>query len=384
MVMKAAAEEVTGDKMIDYSLKYENYKDLPHYTGNKFKDELMMNAKKLAAPGKGILASDESTGTIGNRFSQIDVENTHENRIAYRELLFTTKDLEKYVSGAIIYDETARDKGSNGKLLIDSLTEKDILIGMKVDTGMVIIEGTNDESATQGLDGLGARCTEYYNMGVRFAKWRAVIKIGDGCPSEVAVKETAHSLARYGNICQHNGIVPIIEPEILTDGTHDIKECARVSEIVFNAVMSELIEQGLLLEGLLLKPNMVLPGAQSETTACPEEVAFYTVRTLSRTITPAVPGITFLSGGQSEENASLNLNAINVLAPIKHPWNMSFSYGRALQTTVLNEWKGKPENVQKAQDALFERCKANGEAALGKYKGGTGSTKSDYVANYTY
>jgi fructose-bisphosphate aldolase, class I len=297
--------------MIERSMKYECYKDLPHYTGNKFKDELMLNAKKLATPGKGILASDESTGTIGNRFKQIDVENTHENRIAYRELLFTTPKLEDHISGAIIYDETARDKGSDGKDLIQHLKDKDILIGLKVDTGMVIIEGTNDESATQGLDGLGNRCKEYYEMGTRFAKWRAVVKIGDGCPSDVSIKETAHSLARYGNICQHNGIVPIIEPEILTDGKHDIKECARISEKVFNAVMAELIEQGLLLEGLLLKPNMILPGAECPEKACPEEVAFYTVRTLSRTITPAIPGITFLSGGQSEENASLNLNAIN-------------------------------------------------------------------------
>ena len=377
--MKAAA-----DQMIERSMKYECYKDLPHYTGNKYKDELMVNAKKLATPGKGILASDESTGTIGNRFKQIDVENTHENRIAYRELLFTTPGLEDHISGAIIYDETARDKGSDGKDLIQHLKDKDILIGLKVDTGMTIIEGTNDESATTGLDGLGARCKEYYEMGTRFAKWRAVVKIGDGCPSDVSIKETAHSLARYGNICQHNGIVPIIEPEILTDGTHDIKECARISEKVFNAVMSELIEQGLLLEGLLLKPNMILPGAECKERACPEEVAFYTVRTLSRTITPAIPGITFLSGGQSEEDASLNLNAINQLAPIKHPWNMSFSYGRALQTTVLDVWKGKPENVEAAQKALYERCKANGEAALGKYEGGSGSTKSDYVANYTY
>lgn len=173
--------------MLFYSQRYENYRDLPHYTGNKFKDELMSNAKLLAAPGKGILASDESTGTIGNRFSQIDVENTHENRIAYRELLFKTPDLEKYISGAILYDETARDKASCGTPLTKILTDKGILVGMKVDTGMVIIEGTNDESATQGLDGLGKRCQEYYKMGVRFAKWRAVIKIGDGCPSEVAI-----------------------------------------------------------------------------------------------------------------------------------------------------------------------------------------------------
>lgn len=370
--------------LLFYSQRYENYRDLPHYTGNKFKDELMKNAKIIAAHGKGILASDESTGTIGNRFSQIDVENTRENRIAYREMLFTTPGLEKYISGAIIFDETARDNAADGRSLIKVLDDKGILIGMKVDTGMVIIEGTNDESATQGLDGLGKRCQEYYSMGVRFAKWRAVIKIADGCPSDVAIQETAHSLARYGNICQHNGIVPIIEPEILTDGTHDIKECAQVSERVFNAVMSELISQGLLLEGLILKPNMILPGAQCENKASSEEIAFYTVRTLSRTITPAVPGITFLSGGQSEEDASMNLNAINKLAAPRHPWNMSFSFGRALQSTVLKVWKGKPENAKKAQNALLERCKANSDASLGTYQGGEGSTDSDYVANYTY
>lgn len=227
--------------MLYYAQKYERYQDLPHYTGNKFKDELMENAQKLATPGKGILASDESTGTIGKRFEQINVENTRENRIAYRELLFTTPEMEKYISGAILYDETARDKGSDGKMLTDYLKDKGILVGMKVDTGMTLIDGTNDESATMGLDGLSDRCKEYYKMGVRFAKWRAVCKIGDGCPSEVSIVETAHSLARYGNICQHNGIVPIIEPEILSDGTHDIRECARVSERVFNAVMSELI-----------------------------------------------------------------------------------------------------------------------------------------------
>jgi fructose-bisphosphate aldolase, class I len=179
---------VSGDDhMLFYSQRYENYMDLPHYTGNKFKDELMKNAKKLAKPGKGILASDESTGTIGNRFSQIDVENTHENRIAYRELLFGTPDLEKYISGAILYDETARDKGSNGNTLVSMLLDKGILAGIKVDTGMVVIDGTNDESATQGLDGLGKRTKEYYDMGIRFAKWRAVVKIGDGCPSDVSI-----------------------------------------------------------------------------------------------------------------------------------------------------------------------------------------------------
>jgi len=290
----------------------------------------MKNAKLIASPGKGILAADESTGTIGKRFEAIDVENTHENRIAYRDLLFTTPDLEKHISGCIVYDETARDAGASGKKFPEILAEKGILTGIKVDTGMTLIPGTNDESVTQGLDGLGARCKEYYQMGCRFAKWRAVIKIGENAPSEVAIQETAHSLARYGQICQHNGLVPIIEPEIITDGDHDIRTCAEVSERVFQAVMAQLIKQGLLLEGLLLKPNMVTPGANCTREHSPEEVAFYTVRTLSRTIPPAIPGITFLSGGQSEAAASANLNAINRLAEIKHPWNISFSYGRAL------------------------------------------------------
>ena len=317
--------------MIFYDQEFEHFRDLPHYHGNEFKQELMKNAKLLATPGKGILAADESTGTIGKRFDQISVENTHENRKAYRELLFTTPNLEKHIAGVIMYDETARDSTSDGKRFVEVLAEKGILTGIKVDTGMTIIPGTNDESVTQGLDGLGARCKEYYQMGCRFAKWRAVIKIGQDCPSEVAIQETAHSLARYGNICQHNGLIPIIEPEIITDGDHDIRKCAEISEQVLNTVMNQLIKQGLLLEGLLFKPNMVTPGADCEKRASPEEVAFYTVRTLSRTITPAVPGITFLSGGQSEAEASANLNAINKLAEIKHPWNISFSFGRALQ-----------------------------------------------------
>lgn len=318
--------------MMFYSRKYESYENIKDqkYFGNLYKDELMANAKILATPGKGILASDESTGTIGKRFEQIDVENTHENRIAYRELMFKAPGIDKHISGAILYDETARDLASCGKPLVKVLTDRGILAGIKVDTGMVLMEGTNAESVTQGLDGLAIRAKEYYIMGLRFAKWRAVVKIGNGCPSEVAIKETATSLARYGSICQHAGIVPIIEPEIITDGDHDIKKCAEVSERVYNAVMSEMIKQRLLLEGIILKPNMVTKGADCKDQTSPEEVAFYTVRTLSRTITPAVPGITFLSGGQAEEVASQNLNAINKLAFPKHPWNMSFSFGRAL------------------------------------------------------
>ena len=254
-------------------------------------------------------------------------------------MLYTTPGLEEYISGAIMYDETARQSTKDGKSFCELQTDLGILPGIKVDIGVGLIEGTNDETQTFGLDGLSSRAAEYYKMGCRFAKWRAVVKIGDDCPSEVSIRETAHSLARYGQICQHNGLVPIIEPEILSDGKHDIATCAAVSEKVFNAVMQQLVEQKLLLEGLLVKPNMCLEGAEYVGgQASPEEVAFYTVRTLSRTIPPAIPGITFLSGGQSEERACKNLNAINNLAEVKHPWNMSYSFGRALQQTSLKIW----------------------------------------------
>ena len=368
--------------------KYDNSDHLDpvlHYTGNQFVEELMKNAKLLSSSGKGILASDESNGTCGKRFEAIGVENTEQNRNDYRELLYSTPDLEKYVSGAIMYDETIRQNAADGRSLVKVLADKGIITGIKVDTGISVIEGTNDETVTNGLDGLSQRATEYYNMGARFAKWRAVLKITpDGCPSDVAITETAHSLARYAQICQHSGLVPIVEPEILTDGTHDIKTCARVSEKVFNAVMNELITQKVLLEGMLLKPNMITSGAQAEVQADPEEVAFFTVRTLGRTIPPAVPGITFLSGGQSEERACQNLNAINKLAEVKHPWNMTYSFGRALQSSVLTTWAGKKENVKAAQERLLERCAGSSAAALGKYEGGQGSDKSDYVANYVY
>jgi fructose-bisphosphate aldolase class I len=284
-----------------------------------------------------------------------------------------------------MYDETIRQKAADGRPLVKVLGDKGILTGIKVDTGISLIEGTNDETVTNGLDGLGARCAEYYEMGARFAKWRAVLKITpDGCPSDVAITETAHSLARYAQICQHNGLVPVVEPEILTDGKHDIKTCARVSEKVFNAVMNELVTQRICLEGMLLKPNMCTSGAQAEVQADPAEVAFFTVRTLARTIPPAVPGITFLSGGQSEEIACQNLDAINKLADVKHPWSMTFSFGRALQSSVLTTWAGKKENVKAAQDRLYERCEASAASAKGEYKGGAGSTQSDYVANYVY
>ena len=313
---------------------------MQHASGD-FKDELMKTAKEICAPGKGILAADESTGTIGKRFDGISVENNHDNRQAYRELLFTAPGIEEYISGVIMYDETVRDTTVDGKQkFTELLRSRGIHCGIKVDTGLQVIGGTKEETATQGLDGLGKRCAEYYGMGCRFAKWRAVLKIdpNNGLPSEVAIKETAHSLARYGSICQQNGLVPIIEPEILQDGDHSIDVCAEVSERVFSAVMAELFNQRLLIEGLLLKPNMVTPGASCAQRATPQEIAWYTVRTLSRTIVPALPGVTFLSGGQSEEDASLNLNAMNVITAIPRPWSLTFSYGRALQSSVLKAW----------------------------------------------
>ena len=249
----------------------------------------------------------------------------------------------------------------------------------------MVIPGTKDENATQGLDGLGDRCKKYYEKGCRFAKWRAVCKIGDGRPTWLSAEETAHSLARYAAICQDNGLVPIVEPEILTDGAHDIEECARASEFVFRTVMQALQTHKILLEGMLLKPNMVTPGSDCPAKKSAADIAWLTVRTLSRTMVPAIPGIMFLSGGQSEEEATLNLNEMNKLEPRMRPWSLSFSYGRALQSSCLKAWQGKPENVKAAQEAFITRARANSEATLGKYAGGAaGDTASQFVANYSY
>ena len=355
------------------------------HASGEFKAELIKTCQEICAPSKGILAADESTGTIGKRFDGIGVENNHANRQAYREMLFTAPGIEQYISGVIMFDETVRDTTADGsKKFVEILRGRGIHCGIKVDTGLVNIGGTDGETATQGLDGLGKRCAEYYAMGCRFAKWRAVCKIGGGCPSEAAVRETAHSLARYGSICQQNGLVPIIEPEILQDGEHDIEVCAAVSERVFSAVMQELFNQHLLIEGLLLKPNMVTPGATCPKRASAEEIAWYTVRSLSRSIVPALPGVVFLSGGTSEEEASQYLNAMNQLKGIPRPWRLTFSYGRALQASVLKAWQGKAENVAAAQAKLLERAKANGDASDGKYAGGTGETGSLFVADYKY
>eukprot|EP01054_Gregarina_sp_Poly1_P009989 Gregarina_sp_Poly_1__9988@NODE_663_length_6888_cov_603_249377_g501_i0_p2_GENE_NODE_663_length_6888_cov_603_249377_g501_i0NODE_663_length_6888_cov_603_249377_g501_i0_p2_ORF_typecomplete_len357_score73_86Glycolytic/PF00274_19/2_2e145_NODE_663_length_6888_cov_603_249377_g501_i021343204 len=356
---------------------------MPANFSQELAKELSENARRIACPGKGILAADESTGTIKKRFDSIGVENTEINRAAYRKLLFTTKGCGQYISGAILYEETLFQETEGGKM-VDFLNAEGIIPGIKVDMGLKTLPGTDNEKTTQGLDGLDERCKRYYDAGARFAKWRAVLEIDESKnkPSPLSIRETAHSLARYAAICQQNRLVPIVEPEILTDGSHSIQHCAKVTETVLAEVFKALSDHHVLLEGCLLKPNMVTPGAQCTTPTTPEEIAFYTVRTLKRTVPPALVGVMFLSGGQSEEDASLNLNAMN--KGQTHPWILSFSYGRALQASVLKAWQGKTENLEAAQKALMERAKANGEAQLGKYAGGVASVGSLYEKGYVY
>jgi fructose-bisphosphate aldolase class I len=284
-----------------------------------------------------------------------------------------------------MFEETLDQATADGTNFCKLLADKDIIPGIKVDKGLVVIGGTNDENATQGLDGLAERCKTYYQKGCRFAKWRAVLKIGDGRPTKLAIRENAHTLARYASICQQNGLVPIVEPEILTDGAHTIDECACASTRVFAACQKALIEHKVILEGALLKPNMVTQGSDCADKKNAAEIAWYTVRTLSRSIVPALTGVVFLSGGQSEEDASLNLNAMNKLDAKLRPWALTFSYGRALQSSCLKAWSGKPENVAAGQAALIARAKANSEASTGTYQGGAaGDTASQFVANYAY
>lgn len=349
-------------------------------------DELIANAAYIGTPGKGILAADESTGTIGKRLASINVENVEANRRALRELLFCTAGALQYLSGVILFEETLYQKTADGKPFVEVLKEGGVLPGIKVDKGTVELFGTKGETTTQGHDDLGKRCAKYYEVGARFAKWRAVLKIGPNEPSQLAINENANGLARYAIICQENGLVPIVEPEILVDGPHDINRCAEVTERVLAACYKALNDHDVLLEGSLLKPNMVTPGSESKKVS-PEVVAEYTVRALQRTVPAAVPAIVFLSGGQSEEEATLNLNAMNQLKG-KKPWSLSFSFGRALQQSTLKTWAGKEENVERARAAFLSRCKANSEATLGVYKGdaakGEGVSESLHVKDYKY
>src|SRR3954469_10380698 len=327
--------------------------------------QLESTAKALVADGKGILAADESSGTIKKRLDSIGVESTEENRRAYRELLFTTEGAEEFISGVILYDETIRQSSSDGTPFPKLLENRGIIPGIKVDKGAKPLAGAEGETVTEGLDGLRERLQEYYGLRARFAKGRAVISIGGGIPSEYAIWVNAHALARYAALSQEAGLVPIVEPEVLMDGDHTIERSFEVTSRTLHAVFTELRDQRVDPEGILLKPNMVLSGYSCPEQASHDEVAEHTLRCFKRHVPAAVPGIVFLSGGQSDEDATANLNAMNKLGP--HPWQLSFSYGRALQAPALKAWGGKEENVEAAQRAYFHRAKMNSAARTGMY-----------------
>lgn len=323
-------------------------------------------ADALVASGKGILAADESSGTIKKRFDSINVASTEENRRSYRELLFSSPHIEENISGVILYDETIRQQASDGTPLSEVLSARGVIPGIKVDMGAQDLPGCPGESVTEGLDGLRERLAEYKALGARFAKWRAVIAIDDVLPSQRCIDANAHALARYAALCQEADIVPIVEPEVLMDGAHSLQRCEEVTTAVLQYHYHALYEHGVELEGTLLKPNMVIPGKKSGTVAEPQEVAAASLRAYYRAVPAAVPGIVFLSGGQSPEEATLNLNAMNAMGA--HPWELSFSYGRALQQPVLQAWLGQSDNRQHAQEAFLKVSRANGQARYGTYQ----------------
>ena len=327
--------------------------------------ELARIAGAMVAKGRGILAADESTGTIKKRFDSIRLDSTEEHRRTYRELLFTAPAAAESVSAVIFYDETLRQKTKDGTPFPQYLTRQGIVPGIKVDTGAKPLAGFPGETITEGLDGLRERLIEYHGLGARFAKWRAVIDIGAGIPTSFAIEANAHALARYAALCQENDIVPIVEPEVLMDGDHSIDRCAEVTERVLERVFHQLFEHRILLEGMVLKPNMVISGKKAANRAPPQTVAEATVRVLKRHVPPAVPGIAFLSGGQSPAEATLHLSLINQLGPL--PWSVSFSYGRALQDTALKSWGGTAANFTAGQKEFVRRAKLNALATTGRY-----------------
>jgi fructose-bisphosphate aldolase, class I len=328
-------------------------------------EELHATAAALVAEGKGILAADESGGTIKKRFDSIGIESTEESRRAYRDLLFTTEGVEQFISGVILFDETIRQSSADGTPFPKLLASKGIIPGIKVDQGAKPLALAEGETVTEGLDGLRQRLEEYRGLGARFAKWRATYSITNTLPSEYCIWTNAHALARYAALCQEAGIVPIVEPEVLMDGTHTIERAYHVTSRVLNALYTELFDQRLDIEGTLLKPNMVLSGYDASDRAGADEVAEWTLRCFYKHVPAAVPGIVFLSGGQSDEDATAHLNAMNARGP--HPWQLSFSYGRALQAPALKAWVGKAENVEAGQRAYYHRAKMNSAARTGAY-----------------
>lgn len=329
-------------------------------------DSLETTANALVTEGKGILAADETVGTITKRFESLKIHSTNDSRRTYREMLFTTPGASEFISGVIMYDETIRQKDSHGTPLAQACSKLGIIPGIKVDTGAKDLAGCPEEKVTEGLDGLRDRLKEYYGIGARFAKWRAVIRITDRLPSSNCVLANAHALGRYAALCQEQGLVPIVEPEVLMDGSHTIERCEDVTTQVLQTVFNALYDQNIILEGMLLKPNMVISGKECSKQASVQEVAQATLRCLRRHVPSAVPGIVFLSGGQHDLLATAHLNAINQL-PSPKPWKISFSYGRALQDAALETWHGKAENLQAGQQAFYHRAKCNGAACFGKY-----------------
>jgi fructose-bisphosphate aldolase class I len=330
-------------------------------------DDLNKVAKAMVAPGKGILAADESTGTIGKRFDAIKTENTEDNRRDYRELMFrTTEAMKNHISGVILYDETIWQKAKDGTPLVDIIKKAGALPGIKVDEGIKPLPNCPGEVVTIGLDKLADRLPKYYDQGARFAKWRAVIDVGPGIPSYDCIHANAHALARYAALCQAAQIVPIVEPEVLMDGDHDAETCEKVTTWILKETFQELFYAKVALEGIVLKPNMIVPGKKSAKRTSVEDVAARTVKVLKNCVPGAVPGIAFLSGGQSDEDATAHLDAMNKIGGL--PWALTFSYGRALQAAPQKTWAGKSENVAAAQRAFMHRAQMNGLAALGQWK----------------
>ncbi|HCV48752.1 MAG: fructose-bisphosphate aldolase [Rhizobiales bacterium TMED249] len=323
-------------------------------------------AQKMVADGKGILAADESTGTIKKRFDTIALESTEDSRRDYREMLFRSDEaMQSAISGVILYDETIRQKAADGTTLVSLIEQAGSIPGIKVDTGAKDMAGHPNEKVTEGLDGLRERLEEYFKLGARFAKWRAVINIGDGIPSRACISANTHALARYAALCQENGIVPIVEPEVIMDGSHTAETCYEVTSSVLSALYTQLEEQNVYLEGSILKPNMIVSGTECPTQASVQQVAEMTLDCFNKCVPQAVPGIIFLSGGQADELATAHLDAINKMGPLS--WKISFSYGRALQAAPLKTWSGKPENISAAQAAFTHRASMNKLAALGEW-----------------
>lgn len=334
---------------------------------NKYVSELKETTKSLMEKGKGILAMDESNGTCNKRFEKLGIAPTEENRRAYRELILTSPDLSNYIGGAILYDETIRQSTADGKSFIKVMQDSGTIPGIKVDTGAKDYAGHPGEKVTEGLDGLRDRIAEYYDMGARFAKWRAVITIGNRIPSDGCIEANAHGLARYAALCQEGGLVPIVEPEVLISGEHTIERCYEVTEKTLHEVFRQLYVQGAAYDRMILKPSMIISGDRCSNQASIEQVATETVRCLLNTVPPAVPGIAFLSGGQSKERSSAHLNYMNTNMKSKLPWRVTFSYARAIQQPALDCWRGNADNLADAQKILVHRAKLNSAASEGNY-----------------